>query len=134
MKQLQHIRYYGIWLFIAVYACMSLKSILPYATDFLAHHFNESEHMATIHYEHGSYHVHTEVAHNESTKNKEPQSPAPTQGKDVKTDLHFMMNFDNFPENVPFSLDPITETAPLEKNNHAKSRTISPNYPPPQFL
>ena len=35
-----------------------LKPVLPYVSDLLAHVFWYSDHMATMHYENGKFHVH----------------------------------------------------------------------------
>jgi hypothetical protein len=49
-----------------------LKPLLPYATDFIGHVLFKAQHMATVHYENGQYHVHKEIAKNtkEETNDK----------------------------------------------------------------
>lgn len=39
-----------------------LKPLSPIVNDIVQHVFNEASHMATIHYEDGKYHVHKELA------------------------------------------------------------------------
>ncbi len=50
------------------YTTMLFKPVLPSISDFIAHTFWYSRHMATVHYEHGKYHVHYQYLE-ESKKN-----------------------------------------------------------------
>jgi hypothetical protein len=131
MKTIQHIRYYGILLLVAVYSCMPLKPILPFASDVIAHTFDEFDHVATVHFENGKYHVHAEVVNDSKSKNNRQE--APVNELDLKTDVHFAPEI-----NFSFSEQPTTipETAKITLQTHAfaHGRSISPNYPPPQVL
>jgi hypothetical protein len=49
-----------LYLLLFAYSTIVLKPVLPTISDTLAHIFWYSEHMATVHYEHGKYHVHLE--------------------------------------------------------------------------
>lgn len=49
-----------LYLLIFSYSTMLLKPVLPAISDKIAHIFWYSEHMATVHYAHGQYHVHME--------------------------------------------------------------------------
>lgn len=49
-----------LYLLLFSYSSIVLKPILPAVTDSFAHIFWYSEHLATVHYEHGKYHVHLE--------------------------------------------------------------------------
>ena len=49
-----------IYLFIFSYTVIILKPVLPTISDIVAHIFWYSEHMATVHYENGKYHVHND--------------------------------------------------------------------------
>ena len=51
-----------LYLLLFSYASIILKPVMPSVSDFVAHVFWYSEHMATVHYEHGKYHVHYEYA------------------------------------------------------------------------
>ena len=48
-------------LLVVIYSFGLLKPLSPYICDFVAHTFWEYEHIATIHYSEGKYHVHVEV-------------------------------------------------------------------------
>ena len=43
---------------LCIYATIMIKPIMPTIVDVFAHIFNYSEHMATVHFENGKYHVH----------------------------------------------------------------------------
>jgi hypothetical protein len=59
------------FLMLIVYIFAILKPLAPLAKDFFAHTFDQTNHMATVHFENGKYHVHKEMvadAPAESTK------------------------------------------------------------------
>lgn len=45
---------------LIAYTSLLLRPFLPFAMDFLAHTFWYTQHMATVHYENGKFHVHYE--------------------------------------------------------------------------
>ena len=49
-----------LYLLLFSYCMVMFKPVLPVITDTVAHIFWYSEHMATVHYEKGKYHVHYE--------------------------------------------------------------------------
>ena len=49
-----------LYLLLFSYTCIICKPMLPALSDGLAHIFWYSQHMATVHYENGRYHVHNE--------------------------------------------------------------------------
>ena len=53
-----------------------LKPVSPYVSDAVAHIFYYTQHMATIHYENGKYHVHKEIAENATKNNPVKETPA----------------------------------------------------------
>lgn len=131
MKLIQHIRYYGILLLVAVYSCMPLKPILPFASDFIAHTFNEFDHVASVHFENGKYHVHADVVNDSKSKNNRQE--APVNELDLKTDVHFAPEI-NFLFSEQSTTIPETAKIALQTHAFANGRSISPNYPPPQVL
>ncbi|MBI3238514.1 MAG: hypothetical protein HYZ43_06705 [Flavobacteriia bacterium] len=131
MKLIQHIRYCGILLLVAVYSCMPLKPILPFASDFIAHTFNEFDHVATVHFENGKYHVHAEVVNDSKSKNSDSEEPV--NETNFKTDLHCAPEI-NFSFSEQSIIIPETTKIALQTQAFANGRFISPNYPPPQVL
>ena len=68
-----------LYLLLFSYTVIICRPVLPSVADAMAHIFWYSAHMATVHYEHGKYHVHYEyrqAAKKESpaTGNSIPQS------------------------------------------------------------
>ena len=49
-----------LYLLIYAYTSIIVKPLLPDISDFLAHTFNYSNHIATVHQHNGKYHVHSE--------------------------------------------------------------------------
>jgi hypothetical protein len=45
---------------LIAYISLLLRPFLPFVMDFLAHTFWYTQHMATVHYENGKFHVHYE--------------------------------------------------------------------------
>ncbi len=62
-----------ILMMLLVYAFGLIKPTIPLVKDLVAHTFFEASHKATVHYEHGRYHIHLELNEeakkNDSTKN-----------------------------------------------------------------
>lgn len=49
---------------LLLYTVAFLKPALPVIKDFLAHSFTLNNHIETIHYQNGKYHVHKEIVEN----------------------------------------------------------------------
>lgn len=62
-----------VYALLYVYSFGLLKPIVPVVNDVIAHTFYKLEHMATVHYENGKYHLHAEIA-SEVPDNGEPKS------------------------------------------------------------
>ncbi|MEP7108821.1 MAG: hypothetical protein ABI760_12585 [Ferruginibacter sp.] len=69
------------YILLFVYTTLLVKPVLPFINDFASHIFNYSEHMATVHFENGKYHVHYELQQN--TKKANPQKDPGILKKDV---------------------------------------------------
>lgn len=59
------------YLLLFTFSTMLLKPAMPYVTDVLAHSFWYANHMSTVHFENGKYHVHKEVIDTEKESNQE---------------------------------------------------------------
>jgi hypothetical protein len=60
-----------LYLLLFSYTTLVCKPLLPSLSDAIAHIFWYSDHMATVHYEQGKYHVHYE--YQQAAKNEYPQ-------------------------------------------------------------
>lgn len=132
MKTIQHIQHFGILLLVAIYSCMPLKPILPFASDFVAHTFNEFDHVATVHFENGKYHVHTEVKKDAQSNNSDSETPV--NETNLKTDLHCAPEIIvAVSEHLIFDHKTAGRIA-VHRHAFLNGRSVSPNYPPPQVL
>lgn len=61
-------------LLFVCYAALLLRPLIPVLADGLAHILWKTEHLATVHYENGKYHVHVEVAKNEENSKNSTNS------------------------------------------------------------
>ncbi|HMU71966.1 MAG TPA: hypothetical protein PKD93_04470 [Ferruginibacter sp.] len=50
-----------LYILLLSYSALMLKPVSPYISDTIAHIFYYAQHMATVHYENGKFHVHKEV-------------------------------------------------------------------------
>ena len=65
----QYIKRFVIYTLLYVYCFGLIKPIMPIVNDIIAHTFYKMEHLATVHFENGKYHVHAELA-NEADQQK----------------------------------------------------------------
>lgn len=76
-------------IFLFTYATMVFKPVLPYISDFIAHICWYSQHMATVHFENGKYHVHAESQ--EITKKDSPEKSHSTFKKNLSENEYFII-------------------------------------------
>ncbi len=62
-----------VYIVLSVYVFAQVKPLAIIAEDFLAHTFWRVQHMATVHFENGKYHVHAELNDLHEKENKNPQ-------------------------------------------------------------
>ena len=110
------------------YAAVMFRPVLPYISDFIGHVFFYTQHMATVHYENGNYHVHYETA-KDVKEEKSDKLPASSSKKDTAATEHIstVSKQDNFYiaySNIKYT-SAITPSliSGISKNN----------YPPPRF-
>lgn len=61
-------------LLLICYSVLLLRPLVPAVQDVMAHMFWNSEHMATVHYENGKYHVHIEISKGEESSSHTSKS------------------------------------------------------------
>ena len=71
----KHIKKAIVYAFICMYSFALLKPVFPVVNDLIAHTFYKMQHMSSVHYENGAYHLHAELV-NESDlqKNKSKET------------------------------------------------------------
>jgi len=72
-----------LYILLFSYGTVIIKPVMPSLSDLVAHIFWYSHHMATIHYEHGKYHVHYDYL---EAAQKEADSKTPAQTKNTRDD------------------------------------------------
>ena len=109
-------------------AIVMFKPVLPFIVDGISHTFFYTQHMATVHYENGKYHVHYEAAKNvkedasgktaSSSSSKKDTGPTEYTSTTIFVDfiVHYFSNTHSF-TNAPSLMSGI----------------INNNYPPPRF-
>ena len=108
---------------------MVLKPVLPYVSDLVSHTFFYANHMATMHYENGKYHVHYEVAKNTKEENSNKPSPASSSKKDDSNNEHVLPVSKSHEVNIAMCAAEYHVTA-----TPALLHTIRDiHYPPPRF-
>lgn len=80
------IKSFIIYMMTLAYAFGLIKPVLPLVNDLVQHTFNKMEHMATVHYENGKYHVHTELQQ-EAQKSEPQKTPAFSNDDTLSTHL-----------------------------------------------
>lgn len=84
-KKIHYLKQAMVSLLLLVYVTGLVKPLMPIVQDMLAHTFYKMEHMATVHYENGKYHVHTELQ--QEAQKSEPQKKS-TAGDSETLSLH----------------------------------------------
>ena len=113
-----------LYLLLFSYSTIVLKPVFPTIADTVAHIFWYSEHMATVHFENGKYHVHLE--YQQAAKN----TPA---GKDAALlkafpDSDHIINYFSYCFETPVLITGVS----LHPSSLFLSAIPDRNYPPPR--
>jgi hypothetical protein len=116
-----------IYAFLCIYSFAVIKPVLPIANDIIAHTFYKMQHMATVHFENGKYHIHAELAR-ESDQQKDskgniPASAYETVTHHISSDKTEFIKYASSPEAVIFPSD-----------EHPHDAFIRLTNPPPEDL
>jgi hypothetical protein len=68
-----------------MYVTSFLNPVIPVFKDLAAHLFWKAEHMASVHFENGTYHVHAELA--EAAQKEESKSPTTTPSNNKSVEM-----------------------------------------------
>ncbi len=115
----------ALYIVLLSYSMVMLKPVSPYLSDTVAHIFNYTQHMATVHYENGKYHVHKEMVNN--AKKNIPAKEIPASKKENSANDHITVQQK---QTVSFlSLNFSYQFSPASKliNNY-----LAGDYPPPR--
>ena len=109
------------------YAVVMVEPALPYVSDFIGHIVFYKQHMATVHFENGEYHVHKEVFKDIKEENSNKKS-LPEKKKSNSTYEFTAIVSKTFVQ--PSSPDGIAYSIYIQQSN--SSPFIAYNYPPPR--
>jgi hypothetical protein len=113
-----------LYLVIFSYATIMLKPVLPFMTDIVAHTFWYSQHMATVHFENGQYHVHTEsieAAKKDVPANNNMATVTPSPNEHVFA----VVTYD-------FSVPPVIQHRFLHLSTSVTTTVLTGDFPPPK--
>jgi hypothetical protein len=108
------------------YASVMLRPLVPVVSDFLAHTFWNSEHIATVHYENGHYHLHYELKEiNKNDIDPAQQTPDKKSGNE-NVQVHILISA------IDFAVDRISVNHPDYRINsaHTDVLILVPTPPP----
>jgi hypothetical protein len=101
-----------------------LRPVSPYIADTFEHIFNYTQHMATIHYENGKYHVHKELVDN--AKKNDPAKDNAAK-KENSTNEHIAFQQEQSTGLLPLIISFRITSATSLFNNY-----LSGDHPPPR--
>ncbi|HTF05970.1 MAG TPA: hypothetical protein VK826_18200 [Bacteroidia bacterium] len=85
-------------LLLVCYAFALFKPVAPVIADMLAHTFWESNHVATVHYENGGYHMHIEVK--DANADAEKTNSKDSKLQNNKVSVHLLSDSSFFGEEL----------------------------------
>jgi len=107
------------------YMVVMLKPVLPYVSDLVNHVFFYTQHMATVHYENGKYHVHKEIVDN--TKKETSQKEIPTAKKENTTTDHISIQ-----QKEPATGLILNRIIQIPVSTSLQHSYLTGDYPPPR--
>ncbi|HZE82902.1 MAG TPA: hypothetical protein VE035_01275 [Puia sp.] len=114
-----------LYLLMFSYSTMLIRPVMPSVLDLIAHTFWYSQHMATVHFENGKYHVHYEYMA-ESRKNFPEKSTAVRTDSPASDHLVSRTTY-----NFSISL-PVIKKERTRESFSLPSCFLASDYPPPK--
>ena len=115
----------ALYIILFSYSMVMLKPVSPYIADTFEHIFNYTQHMATIHYENGKYHVHKELV--DKAKKNDPAKDNTASKKENSTNDHIAFQQKQSAQVLPVIISFQITSASSLLNNY-----LSGDYPPPR--
>jgi hypothetical protein len=121
------VKRFAIYILLGFYVLSQLKPMAVVIEDVLAHTFWKAQHMATVHYENGHYHVH--MALNDISKEEQhtPQQKAPSSQKTTENTPHHIAHID-----INFQMNGSVIRAAISKTEKIDPGFTGINLPPPK--
>ena len=115
----------ALYIILFSYSMVMLKPVTPYISDLVEHIFNYTQHMATVHYENGKYHVHKELV--DDAKQSNPEKEAPASKKENSANDHIAIQQK---QTVPFL--PVNISYQFSAASKLINNYLAGDYPPPR--
>jgi hypothetical protein len=113
-----------LYLLLFSYTTIVFKPLFPSIADTVAHIFWYSEHMATVHYEHGKYHVHYE--YQQAAKNSYPEKDTNLPKSEYASEHLIAADAYNF------SFLPVIQIHFLLPSSFLPHTAVNTDFPPPK--
>ncbi len=118
----------SIYLILFVYAAAQLKPLTAVINDALAHTFWKVQHMATVHFENGHYHLHNElktISEEDKNSTQEKSSSTEKSNETNSNQIIHELNFD-------FEMNAVKIIPSIKPKQNAVCGFNQINSPPPK--
>jgi Zn-finger protein len=116
-----------IYILLSFYVFAQVKPLAVIVEDVLAHTLWRAQHMATVHFENGHYHIHNELSDVSEKENKSAQNKAPSSEKMNEN------TFQNIHElNFNFQTNSILTPVTIFQTQDVLAGFTTINSPPPK--
>jgi hypothetical protein len=115
----------ALYIILFSYSTLMLKPISPYISDTVEHIFNYTQHMASVHYENGKYHVHKELVI-EAKKNNPAKEKNITKKENSANDHIVMLN------KCSLQTLPVSISFQITRTSNLLNKYMAADYPPPR--
>lgn len=116
-----------LYIVLSSYAIVMVKPALPYVQDFIGHILFYKQHMATVHFEDGKYHVHKQVVKDVKEENSGKNSLPEKKKSSPQYEYVAVANKQALQASMLLST---AYSMYVQQNN--SSPYIAYNYPPPR--
>ena len=116
-----------LYIVFVSYAIVMVKPALPYMSDFIGHIIFYKQHMATVHFENGKYHVHKEVVKDIKEENSNKNSLPEKKKSSTQYEYVAIVN-----KQSSQTTDLLSTAYSIYLKQSNSSPYIAYNYPPPR--
>lgn len=120
-------RFTAAYYLLLLYSTVILRSIIPLASDALAHTFENAYHIATVHAKYGANHLETELAKNSADDNENKNQ----QNNKWQQEISFHISANEMENNLFINF--CTTAYCCYLNPHFKNAFMQRHFPPPNI-
>jgi len=118
----------SVYILLFFYVLVQLRPLTVVLQDVIAHTFFKMQHMATIHYENGKYHLHNELKTIAEEDNSSSSEKIPSSQKTTETDSDQITHEIHF----NFETHSISVLHAINSDQNSIAGFTSINAPPPK--